>query len=222
MTHPLQVAYDRPTYSVSQAAQYVDLPVATLRSWVGPVGLIQTPEPNNLSFNNLAEAHILKAMRRNHRMSMQGIRKALSSLSELRKTEHPLLDEKFMTDGISLCIEEEDKIVNLNRELQTEIREFAEIYLARIERENGRAARLYPFISKVTSLEAADEPKHISISPTISFGRPVLVGTGIATSVIAGRFSARDTLDDLAKEFGVEKSTLEDAIRWEMLKGKAA
>jgi len=77
---------------------------------------------------------------------------------------------------------------------------------------------LYPFIAR----DDASEPKHVSISPTVSFGRPVLVGTGIATAVIAGRFVARDSVYDLAKEYGVNQQVLEDAIRWEMLKGKAA
>ena len=62
----------------------------------------------------------------------------------------------------------------------------------------------------------------ISISPVISFGKPVLAGTGISTSVIVGRFNARDSVEDLAREYGVSSLVLEDAIRWEMNKGKAA
>jgi len=219
MTHRLQSAVDMPAYSGKQASYYVGVPYATLRNWIGVRGLIQTPQPNILSFNNLAEAHILKAMRRKHRLSLQGIRKAMKELARLRQTPHPLLDETFATDGISLCILEEERMVNLSQRLQIEIREFAEIYLQRIERDaQGNASRLYPFIAR----EDASEPKHVSISPTVSFGRPVLVGTGIATAVIAGRFVARDSVYDLAKEYGVEQQVLEDAIRWEMLKGKAA
>jgi len=215
----LQPAAEAPAYSVSQAAHYVGVPVATLRDWVGAKGLITLSQPNNLSFINLAEAHILRAMRRNHHLSMQGIRKALSELGRLRKTSHPLLDESFSTDGINLCIEEEERIVNLTQKLQTEIREFVALYLQRIERDaNGQATKLYPFVSG----ENADEPRHISISPTISFGKPVLAGTGISTAVIAGRFAARDSIDVLAEEYDINKQILEDAIRWEMLKGKAA
>jgi len=210
---------DAPAYSIAQAAHYVGIPAPTLRDWVGPEGLIQPPKPNNLSFTNLAEAHVLKAMRRHHRLPMQGIRKALLQLQRLRKTAHPLLDESFSTDGINLCIEEEDRILNLTQKLQTEIREFVALYLQRIERDaQGRAARLYPFISR----ETPNEPRSISISPTVSFGKPVLAGTGISTAVVAGRFAARDSVRDLAAEFGVTQQVLEDAIRWEMLKGKAA
>jgi uncharacterized protein (DUF433 family) len=219
MNHDPQSAFDAPAYNVQQAAHYVGVPYATLRDWVSANGLISPPQPNNLSFNNLAEAHVLRAMRRNHKLSMQGIRKALLELKQMRNTAHPLLDESFSTDGVNLCIYEEDKIVNLSKKLQTEIREFVALYLQRIKRDSARrAATLYPFIVH----EGADEPRHISISPTISFGRPVLAGTGVSTALIAGRFAARDSITDLAREYDVAPQVLEDAIRWEMLRGKAA
>jgi uncharacterized protein (DUF433 family)/DNA-binding transcriptional MerR regulator len=212
--------FDAPAYSTMQASHYVGVPYATLRDWMRPSGLISAPQPHNLSFNNLAEAHILKAMRRKHKLSLQSIRKALKQLSKLRQTAHPLLDECFVTDGISLCISEENQIINLTQKLQTEIKEFADIYLQRIERDaSGRAFRLYPFIARG---DGASEPRHISISPMVSFGRPVLAGTGITTAIVAGRFASRDSVSDLAREYSVEQQVLEDAIRWEMLRGKAA
>ena len=216
---PTKSAFEIPAYSGPQAAHYVGVPYATLRHWIGPKGLINTPQPNTLSFNNLAEAHVLKAMRRAHNLPLQSIRKALSQLAELRQTEHPLLDESFATDGVSLCIFEEGRVLNLTKRLQTEIQEFVALYLQRIERDYaGRATKLFPFIVR----DRAEEPRHISISPAVSFGRPVLTGTGISTAVIAGRFAARDSITELAKEYDVEPQILEDAIRWEMLKGKAA
>jgi uncharacterized protein (DUF433 family) len=109
--------------------------------------------------------------------------------------------------------------VNLSRKSQKEFREFVALYLQRIQRnEAGRVSRLYPFIIA----EREDEPKTISISPTVSFGKPVLSGTGISTSVVAGRFSARDSLQELAEEYQVDIRILEDAIRWENSRGKAA
>jgi uncharacterized protein (DUF433 family) len=214
-----QTVFDTPAYSSMQACHYIGVPYATLRDWIGPRGIISTPAPNNLSFNNLAEAYVLKAMRRSHKLSLQGIRKALLQLADMRKTAHPLLDETFGTDGVDLCIYEQDQVVNLTKKLQLEIREFVALYLQRIERDaHGRARKLYPFIAR----DEANEPRHISISPVISFGRPVLAGTGITTAIVAGRFAARDSVADLAREYSVDRQILEDAIRWEMLRGKAA
>jgi uncharacterized protein (DUF433 family)/DNA-binding transcriptional MerR regulator len=214
-----QSVFDTPAYNCLQAAQYIGVPVHTLRRWIGEDGLIVTPHSNALSFNNLAEAHILKAMRKVHGLPLQGIRKALAELARVRHSEHPLLDETFETDGVDLCIRHEDAVINLSRKGQTEFREFVSLYLHRIQRDDaGRVARLFPFVVA----ERADEPKSISISPTVSFGRPVLAGTGISTSVIVGRFNARDSVADLALEYQVPVAILEDAIRWEMNKGKAA
>ena len=211
--------FDTPAYSSLQAAHYVGVPYPTLRSWIGDQGLIRTAQQNELSFNNLAEAHIVKSMRRRHGLSLQAIRRALSELERIRGTDHPLLDETFETDGVSLCIRDEGEVVNLTRKQQTEIREFVSLYLHRVERnENGKVARLYPFV--VSDRET--EPRSISISPTVSFGKPVLTGTGISTSVIVGRFNARDSIEYLAREYSVAPFVLEDAIRWELSKGKSA
>jgi uncharacterized protein (DUF433 family) len=219
MIASLQSVFDTPAYSCLQAAHYVGVPKHTLARWIGEEGLIQTPAPSSLSFNNLAEAHILKAMRKVHGLSLQSIRNALRELSEFRKSEHPLLDETFETDGVDLCIREQDQVINLSRKGQREIREFVALYMHRIERDkSGQIVNLYPFIVA----DRANEPKHVSISPIVSFGKPVLAGTGISTSVIAGRFIARDSVADLASEYGVSAAVLEDAIRWEMNKGKAA
>lgn len=219
MSERLQNIFDAPAYSGPQASHYIGVPYQTLRGWITGDGLINTPLPNVLSFNNLAEAHILKAMRKTHKLPLQGIRKALVQLAKIRQTNHPLLDESFETDGINLCIRDDDQIVNLSKRGQQEFLEFVALYLQRIKRDaQGIATHLYPFVAR----DDDSEPEHISISPTVSFGRPVLVGTGISTSVIAGRFAARDSVADLAREYQVDSNVLEDAIRWEMLKGKAA
>jgi uncharacterized protein (DUF433 family) len=158
-------------------------------------------------------------MRRVHKLSLQGIRRALLELAKFHKTDHPLLDETFETDGVNLCIRFNNEVINLSQRSQREIREFVALYLRRVNRDDsGRVTRLYPFV--VTEDES--EPRHISISPTVSFGKPVLAGTGISTSVIVGRFNARDSVADLAREYDVAPAVLEDAIRWEMNRGKAA
>ena len=211
--------FDQPVYSCRLAAQYAGLSNATLRSWIGDDGLIKTPIASVLSFNNLAEAHVLKAMRRVHSLPLQRVRKALIELATIRKTAHPLLDETFETDGVDLCVTEEDSVINLSKRSQREIREFVALYLHRIERgPDGHVSRLYPFVIA----EREDEPRNISISPTVSFGKPVLAGTGISTSVIVGRFNARDSIQELAMEYQIATNVLEDAIRWEMSLGKVA
>jgi len=218
--HPTDTsAFDTAAYGYAQAAHYVGVPVKTLRRWAGEDGLFVAPAADALSFNNLAEAHLIKAMRKKHRISLQSIRRALRELAHLRKSSHPLLDESFETDGIDLCVRDRDAVLNLSRQSQREFREFVSLYLHRIDRDqSGRVVSFFPFIVA----EGLDEPKSVSINPTISFGKPVLAGTGVSTSVIVGRFKARDSVDELSREYGVAPAVLEDAIRWELNKGMAA
>jgi uncharacterized protein (DUF433 family) len=58
-----------------------------------------------------------------------------------------------------------------------------------------------------------NEPKLILINPAVGFGKPVIAG--ISTTVVASRFNARESIDDLAKEYGVKPRQIEEAIRWE-------
>lgn len=60
------------------------------------------------------------------------------------------------------------------------------------------------------------EPKTIVIDPQVSFGRPVLAGTGIPTAVIAERYIAGESVDDLADDYGRRRLEIEEAIRCEL------
>jgi uncharacterized protein (DUF433 family) len=53
------------------------------------------------------------------------------------------------------------------------------------------------------------------MNPTVSFGRPVITGTGIPVSSIYERYKAGDSVVDLAQDFRLEISAVEEAIRCE-------
>jgi uncharacterized protein (DUF433 family) len=149
-----------PSYRLNEAAHYLRIPKATLRSWlVGegsfkPVIAIADRGRVLLSFINLIEVHILDAIRRRVGLHLERI-----------------------------CWG-----------------------------SDGAPAKLFPFTRKRRS----DDPKVIVIDPSLSFGRPVLVGTGIATAVIAGRFKAGESISALAKDYGRKVLAIEEAIRWEL------
>ena len=64
--------------------------------------------------------------------------------------------------------------------------------------------RLFPLIR-------ADR-RTVVVDPRISFGRPVLVGTGIPVEAIADRFKAGDSIGHLARDYGVSADLVEDAL----------
>lgn len=216
-----------PAYTVAEAAHYLGLAKATLRSWVVgrnyPVSgqerfshpLIEIPEtrPPRLSFWSLVEAHVLSAIRRQHKVSLPAVRKALDFLNARSPSRHPLIEQQFMTDGVDLFIQDYSHLINVSRAGQVEMKRMIESYLSRVERDSsGVPIKLYPF----TRTYKTNEPRPIVIDPLISFGRPVLVGTGIPTALIAQRYKAGESIEDLAKDYAREKDEIEEAIRCEL------
>jgi uncharacterized protein (DUF433 family) len=167
--------------------------------------------PKLLSFFNVVEAHILAAIRRVHGVPMPKVRRAIENVERHMHSKHPLIDARFQTDGIDLFVEQYGELIDQDGQLA--IRCAIEASLKRIEWDHGLAARLYPFVYTDMS---PDEPKVVVIDPRRAFGRPVIVGTGIQTSVIASRHRAGDSIDVLARDYGLPKLSVENAIRCEL------
>lgn len=216
-----------PAYGLTEAAHYLRIPKATLRSWVlgryYPIQsgrrffrpVITLPERNRLllSFMNLVEAHVLDAIRREHEIPLEKVRRALHYLQNQFPSKHPLTDQRFETDGLSLFVEKYGKLINISADGQLAMRKLLEAHLRRIERDDaGFAVRLFPFTRK----RELEEPRAIVIDPYVSFGRPVLFGTGIATAVIAERYKAGESVDQLAQDYERERLEIEEAIRCEL------
>lgn len=222
-----------PTYTVREAALYLRIPMATLRSWVlgrayptsegrgffKPVIAIPSAKPPLLSFMNLVEAHVLAATRRQHQLPLDNVRRALHYLQKEYPSRHPLADQNFETDGLDLFIEQYGRLINISQEGQLAIKDLLKAYLRRIERAaDGLPIKLYPFTRKGQT----EEPKAVVIDPLVSFGRPVLSGTGIATSMIAERYKAGESIQELAEDYGRQTNEIEEAIRYELQLQEAA
>jgi uncharacterized protein (DUF433 family) len=207
-----------PIYSTFDAAHYLRVPYQTLRYWIRGSGSIEPiikpadTDPPRLSFMNLMECHMLSAMRTHYNLRLPKVRKALRNLATMFPTPHPLVNRDFETDEVDVFIREHgNELINLNRPGQMGFREVLEMHMKRIERTATGIPMFFPFIERRSS----DEPRSITISPAISFGRPVISGTGIPTAVIASRFHARESVGDLAREYGRTDKEIEEAIRWE-------
>lgn len=218
---------EQAAYSIAEAARYLSIPTATLRSWVAgrryPTGsgpkffkpIIQLPGDGRagLSFVNLIEAHVLDAIRRQHQVPLSKIREAIHYLRKHFSASHPLAEQRFQTDGIDLFVEKFGRLINVTQSGQIALRELLKTYLRRVERDaNGMPIRLYPFTRKPD----LREPKVVVIDPEVSFGRPVLVGTGIPTAVVAERYKAGESIDELAEDYGRSRKEIEEAIRCEL------
>jgi uncharacterized protein (DUF433 family) len=216
-----------PAYSIREGAHYLRIPVATLRSWVlgryyptesgrrlfQPIIALRDPHRGELSFINLVEAHILAAIRRKHSVPLPKVRQALRYIRNQFPSRHPLADHRFETDGLNLFVQKWGQLINISQRGQLAIRRLLEAHLRRIERDpHGLPTRLYPFTRKFEP----EEPRVVVIDPFVSFGRPVIVGTGIPTAVVAERYKAGETIDELAQDYGHQRLGIEEAIRCEL------
>jgi uncharacterized protein (DUF433 family) len=167
-----------------------------------------------LSFVNLVEVHILNSLRRQHEFSLQKLRKALRFVGDKFGSDHPLAQHEFATDGYNLFIQEYERLISVSEGGQLYLRPVMETYLRRLDWAPGVGAiRLYPFTHK-RSLE--EPPKYVVIDPLISFGRPVLAGTGVPTAEIADRYEAGESIEEIASDFGRSPPEIHEALRCEL------
>ena len=232
-----QVLY-LPLYTIHEASRYLQVPENTIRAWVTgrayPLrgggrrrsnAVIELPEPrqNLLSFVNLTEAHVLDALRRQYGVALPQIRRAIDYLHEKFPSPHPLVSHEMLTDGRSLFVEGAGvprEVINASRYGQLAIRDLVELHLQRIEWDtDGFVLRLYPFTTKS---RRPDELKLVTMDPRVEFGKPVLSTSHVPTAVIADRFKAGESIDELAEDYGEKPEHIQEAIRCELQLPKAA
>ena len=110
---------NQAAYAPSEAARYLHLPPATLRSWV--VGRQYTTRsgtsrfealvrpasdrPVLLSFWNLIECHVLRALRTEHGVPLREVRQALTYAERKLRISNLLLRKDLLTDGGTLFLD---------------------------------------------------------------------------------------------------------------------
>lgn len=214
---------NQAAYTLAEAARYLRLPGATLRSWVvgrpypkaGSAGRFQplikpsSGRPPVLSFWNLIEAHVLRSLRTEHGVSLKDLRTAIRYAERELNIERLLLNKELCTQAGKVFLDRYGELINLSASGQLAMRKIFDEHLKRVEWGNWQfPVRLYPFVSVGEPIAG----KPIAIDPTIAFGRPVLLRRGISTSAIAERINAGETVRDLAADYELEQSEIEQAI----------
>ena len=225
-----------PTYGTHESAHGLKIPVNTLASWIRgrryptqkgmktfePLIMLPDPDLPLLSFLNLVEAHVLDAIRYKDKIPLKNIRNAMNHLREKYGSAHPLVEYAFEHDGVDLFVRlTTTDIVNVSRLGQLAMKDVVVAYLKRIARDpKGSAVALYPFLKRHP--QVMEEPKLVLIDPRISFGKPILVGVGVPTSVVADRHQAGESIAELARDYECEASAIQQAIAYERALPKAA
>lgn len=220
---------NRPAYQLAEAARYSKVPTATLRSWTlgRPYPTSQghrqfraiirpaSTRPPMLSFWNLIEAHVLRALRTDHGFSVGKVRQAVDYAERELGIDQLLIREDLRFNAGRLFLERYGELVDLSASGQLAMRQVLEAHLKRVKWDaNKFPVRLYPFVSSVASdSDMAAMP--IAIDPGISFGRPVIISRSISTAVIADRIDAGETVEALAADYDLTVSEIEQAVLYE-------
>jgi uncharacterized protein (DUF433 family) len=217
---------DVPAYPLGEAARYARVAPATLRSWVvgrpyaTRVGtrhsraLIRLADPHGrlLSFNNLVEVHVLRALRTEHGTPIDSIRKALSYAQGKLGIDNLLLSRELATAGGELFLDRYGELISLERSGQMAMRAILLGFLKRVERDDDALPRrLFPFVHG----EGSRNRPLIAIDPAVGFGRPIVASRGIATRTIVERIDAGESMETLAEDYELSVEELEEAIIYE-------
>ncbi|MEY3252033.1 MAG: hypothetical protein RL227_1006 [Pseudomonadota bacterium] len=212
-------------YTLAEAARYLKLPQATLRTWVVgrayPVAEGQgrfkalitpaRPKPPLLSFFNLIEAHVLRALRTEHGVSIKALRDSIAFAERQLHVDRLLLREDLRTHGGKVLLDHYGQLVELSNSGQIAIRKALEDHLARVEWDEWKfPVRLYPYPTA-----AMDGMRPIAIDAQVAFGRPVLVSQGVSTHAIAERLDAGESVAELAADYDVTPADIEQAALYE-------
>lgn len=217
---------NQPAYTVAEAARYLKVAPATLRSWVigrpYPKGngtahsspLIRPAKfpPPTLSFWNLIEAHVLRSLRTDHAVSMDALRKAILYAQKSLGIDRLLLNQELRTDAGRLLLERYGQLIELSASGQLAMRRTFNEHLARVVWDERKfPVRLYPFTS--SDVPIADRP--IAIDAHVAFGRPVVALRGVTTGAIAERIDAGESAAELADDYDLSVEQIEEAVFYE-------
>jgi uncharacterized protein (DUF433 family) len=214
---------NQPSYGTAEAARYLRLPAATLRTWlVGrdyPKGearatfhpLIKPAgkQPLLLSFFNLIEAHVLRALRTEHGVAIRELRKAITYAEKTLNIQPLLLSIDLRTNAGQVFLDKYGELINLSASGQLAMRKLFEDHLGRVEWDEWQfPVRLYPYAN--STQRAADHA--IAIDPKIAFGRPIVKRAGVSTAAISDRIDAGETVAALAEDYALSVEEIEQAV----------
>jgi uncharacterized protein (DUF433 family) len=211
-----------PLYTLTEAADIVDINRATFRSWArgysykGTDGhthssdvLVTTTGPGRgpvVPFVGLGEAYVLSAFRAAG-VPMQRIRPALSRLEQEFGLRAALISDRLRTDGAEVLYEYRDEdntgaVVEslvVVRQGQAVFREVVRQYLQAISYRDGRIAliRLPQF-----------KPDIIA-DPSINFGQPTFAARGIRVRDAISRLRAGESARSVAADYGLSLADIQ-------------
>lgn len=219
--------FNRRLYTVAEAARLVGMYPSTLDTWAhgyerrppgrpvvkqGPVitALDRVAgDSRSIPFIGLVEASVVQAFRQTG-LPMQRIRRALEVLTEQGELEHALASRQLYSDGAEVLYDyarsADDKQLGLLTIVQSGQRVFHDVisqYLKRISFQDSWASELILPVTERPLLRVVAE---------IESGDPLFVHGGAPLSAVRARVVAGEPVESIARDYGVPRDEIEEAI----------
>ena len=170
-----------------------------------------------LSYLQLLELAVVARFRRSgvRLADIASFQRALIRRGVLRdepsaESRHPFALRSFMLDGVLQAVQRPDAWPTLERALQQ--RQDSPIwspiigeFFDQVEDDEHLIVRWYP----------RGREQGVVVDPRLSFGTPVIAGSGIPTYIVRERHTAGETLDDIALDYGLTLWQVAAAVRFE-------
>ena len=220
-----QPLWDLAAYPAAEVGRLVDLTPSRVRRWLkgyeyryraevrhlDPVVQGSGPGPSSYaSFLDLIDLLFVKAFL-DHGLSLQRIRKALTEASQLLETPH-FARKSFFTDGRDIYLKLRERGGDIMQLLSGGQWVIAPIIVELAEQidfesSTGLARRWYPLGQNVP----------VVLDPAVSFGRPSVAGTGIATANVFDFYSGEgESVEKAANWHDISFAAVEAAVRFEL------
>lgn len=210
---------DVPLYSIGSASRHLRLPTSTVHRWArgshegDQKRVISGGASELLSFNDLIELYVVKALTRGRKVPLTAVRRAVEYASREMKVHRVLLSDDLFAFGDKLLLRHLGDLVDISRSGQLALEKVVGAYMERIDRfPGGLPATLHP---DFTSESKVDRRFPVAVSPLIAFGDPTLTGTGIKTSVVSARIDSGETPEEVARDYDVPLELVMNALIFE-------
>lgn len=206
----MDVRFDVPLYTASEAARHLGVAPSTLRYWTTTKRIVrhlpaENPGGATLPFIALAEAQFIQGLR-SAGLSLQAVTQGVVALKR-GLGENYLVRHKLAHDGRDILIDlgQEDAEWHRARDRQPGIPGVIELGLKTITwAEDDMPQRV-----ALKAYEGAD----VIVDPRFVFGQPMLEHRGVRVEDIAQLFLAGDPMTTVSNEFGVDTATVEAIVR---------
>lgn len=203
-----------PILTTAQAAKHLQIPRTTLHTWVqddqDPLVHRVADQPHGwptIPFTGVVEAHVLRVLRHELRLSMPNVRRAAMRVREEFGTPYALATKRIATDGVDLFIQYAAEDLERAHDRQRPFREVIDAHLRYIGWEDsGR----WPTVIRLQQYEGIAP---VVIDPRFAWGQPVVEQNRVPVAAVYDMWRAGDEMSTIAEEFDLTREQVEAICR---------